>query len=51
VAHADSPGIPTGAEVFAAFASVTRTLTQRGQSPVDGRLNIFRSSPLPPENR
>jgi transposase len=37
-----------GAEAFAAFASVTRTLIQRGNSPIDGLVNVFRGAPLPP---
>ncbi|HEY8746219.1 MAG TPA: transposase [Chloroflexota bacterium] len=42
-----------GAEAFAAFASVTRTSIQRGHSPIDGLVNLFRGAPLPPppENR
>jgi transposase len=37
-----------GAEAFAAFASVTRTLIQRGNSPIDGLVNLFQGAPLPP---
>lgn len=37
-----------GAEAFAAFASVTRTLIQRGRSPIDGLVTVFRGAPLPP---
>jgi transposase len=36
-----------GAETFAAFASVTRTLMQRGSSPIDGLVNLFRGAPFP----
>jgi transposase len=37
-----------GADAFAAFASVTRTLIQRGHSPIDGLVDVFRGAPLPP---
>jgi transposase len=37
-----------GAEAFAAFASVTRTIIQRGSSPIDGLVNLFQGAPLPP---
>ena len=37
-----------GAEAFAAFASVTRTLIQRGHSPIDGLVDVFRGAPIPP---
>jgi len=37
-----------GADAFAAFASVTRTLIQRGHSPIDGLVCVFRGAPLPP---
>jgi hypothetical protein len=40
-----------GAEAFAAFASVTRTLIQRGSSPIDGLVSIFQGAPPSPENR
>ena len=36
-----------GAEAFAAFASVTRTLMQRGASPIDGLVDLFRGAALP----
>ena len=36
-----------GADAFAAFASVTRTLIQRGYSPIDGLVDVFRGAPLP----
>jgi len=36
-----------GADAFAAFASVTRTLIQRGHSPIDGLVNLFRGAPFP----
>lgn len=36
-----------GADAFAAFASVTRTLIQRGRSPIDGLVNLFRGDPFP----
>jgi len=37
-----------GADAFAAFASVTRTLIQRGHAPIDGLVDVFRDVPLPP---
>jgi transposase len=37
-----------GADTFTAFASVTRTLVQRGHSPIDGLVRLFRGAPLPP---
>jgi transposase len=37
-----------GADAFAAFASVTRTLIQRGHSPIDGLVDVFRGASLPP---
>jgi len=37
-----------GADAFAAFASVTRTLIQRGHAPVAGLVDVFRGAPLPP---
>jgi transposase len=37
-----------GADAFAAFASVTRTLIQRGHPPVAGLVDLFRGAPLPP---
>src|SRR5205823_14023335 len=37
-----------GAEAFAAFASLARTLSQRGHAPIDGLVSIFRGAPLPP---
>jgi len=46
-----------GADAFAAFASVTRTLIQRGHSPIHGLVAVFSGAPLPlppslpPENR
>jgi transposase len=36
-----------GADAFAAFASVTRTLIQRGHPPIDGLVDVFRGAPLP----
>ena len=36
-----------GAQESAAFASVTRTLIQRGASPIDGLVDLFRGTPLP----
>ena len=36
-----------GAEAFAAFASVTRTLIQRGLSPIDGLVAVCKGAPLP----
>jgi transposase len=38
----------SGADAFAAFASVTRTLIQRSHAPVDGLVDVFRGAPLPP---
>jgi len=37
-----------GADAFAAFASVTRTLVQRGSSPIEGLVTLFQGAPLPP---
>jgi transposase len=37
-----------GADAFAAFVSVTRTLSQRGHSPIAGLLDVVRGTPLPP---
>jgi hypothetical protein len=36
-----------GADTFAAFASVTRTLSQRGRSPIDGLASVFLGALLP----
>jgi transposase len=38
----------TGAEAFAAFASVTRTSIQRGHSPINALVAVFQGAPSPP---
>jgi transposase len=39
------------ADAFAVFASVTRTLSQRGHAPIDGLVSIFQGTAFPPQGR